>query len=87
MKSGGIAPSFLNSASDGGEWSASRTCRFTQAKQSAVPNLQEAGWATEPVWELWRRKISCPLTEIEPRLLGRTARSLVAILTVVDTMS
>jgi hypothetical protein len=26
---GGIAPSFLNSTLDGGEWSASRPCRFT----------------------------------------------------------
>jgi hypothetical protein len=28
-ESGGIAPTFLTSALDGGEWSASRPCRFT----------------------------------------------------------
>jgi hypothetical protein len=29
MGSGGIAPPFLTLALDGGEWSASRFCRFT----------------------------------------------------------
>jgi hypothetical protein len=29
MVSGGAAPPFLASAFDGGEWSASRPCRFT----------------------------------------------------------
>jgi hypothetical protein len=30
--SGGIAPTFLTSALDGGEWSTSRPCRFTPGK-------------------------------------------------------
>jgi hypothetical protein len=30
--SGGIAPTFLTSALDGGEWSASRPCRFSSGK-------------------------------------------------------
>jgi hypothetical protein len=35
--------SFLTSALDGGEWSASRPGR-------ALPRGKEAGWASEPVW-------------------------------------
>jgi hypothetical protein len=38
--------SFLNSALDGGEWSASRPGRALPP----VPIVQEAGWASEPVW-------------------------------------
>jgi hypothetical protein len=34
--SGGIAPSFLTSALDGGEWSASRPCRFAPGKGAPV---------------------------------------------------
>jgi hypothetical protein len=42
--SGGIAPSFLTSAADGGEWSASRLCRFTPGEK--VPVFQWIGrWA------------------------------------------
>jgi hypothetical protein len=33
-RGGGIAPSFLTSALDGGEWSASRSCRFTPQEKS-----------------------------------------------------
>jgi hypothetical protein len=32
--SGGIAPEFLTLALDGGEWSASRLCRFTTRESS-----------------------------------------------------
>jgi hypothetical protein len=38
--------SFLISALDGGEWSASRPGRALPP----VPIVQEAGWASEPVW-------------------------------------
>jgi hypothetical protein len=38
--------SFLTSALDGGEWSASRPGRALPP----VPTVQEAGWAPEPVW-------------------------------------
>jgi hypothetical protein len=43
--------SFLTSALDGGEWSASRPGRaLSQEKGSPVPIVHEAGWASEPVW-------------------------------------
>jgi hypothetical protein len=29
-------------------------------KEPTVPTGQEAGWAPEPVWTLWRREKSCP---------------------------
>jgi hypothetical protein len=38
--------SFLTSALEGGEWSASRPGRALPP----VPTVQEAGWAPEPVW-------------------------------------
>jgi hypothetical protein len=43
--------SFSTSALDGGEWSASRPGRaLLPGKGPPVPNVQEAGWAPEPVW-------------------------------------
>jgi len=39
----------LNSAQDGGEWSASRPGRFTTGKEHPIPIGREAGWAPEPV--------------------------------------
>jgi hypothetical protein len=43
--------SFLTSALEGGEWSASRPGRaLPQGKEPTVPIVQEAGWAPEPVW-------------------------------------
>jgi hypothetical protein len=43
--------SFLTSALDGGEWSASRPGRaLPPGKGPPVPIEQEAGWAPEPVW-------------------------------------
>jgi hypothetical protein len=43
--------SFLTSALDGGEWSASRPGRaLPPGKGPPVPTVQEAGWAPEPVW-------------------------------------
>jgi hypothetical protein len=43
--------SYLTSALDGGEWSASRPGRaLSQGKELPVPIGQEAGWAPEPVW-------------------------------------
>jgi hypothetical protein len=45
--------SFLTSALDGGEWSASRPGRdLPPGKGPPVPIVQEAGWASEPVWTL-----------------------------------
>jgi hypothetical protein len=43
--------SFLTSALEGGEWSASRPDRaLPPGKEPPVPTVQEAGWAPEPVW-------------------------------------
>jgi hypothetical protein len=43
--------SFLPSALDRGEWSASRPGRaLAPGKRPPVPIVQEAGWAPEPVW-------------------------------------
>jgi hypothetical protein len=43
--------SFLTSALDGGEWSASRPGRaLPLGKGPPVPIVQEAGWTPEPVW-------------------------------------
>jgi hypothetical protein len=42
---------FLTSALDRGEWSASRPGRaLAPGKGPPVPIAQEAGWAPEPVW-------------------------------------
>jgi hypothetical protein len=43
--------SFLTSALEGGEWSASRPGpALPPGKEPPVPTAQEAGWAPEPVW-------------------------------------
>jgi hypothetical protein len=43
--------SFLTSALEGGEWSASRPGRaLPSGKEPPVPTVQEAGWAPQPVW-------------------------------------
>jgi hypothetical protein len=43
--------SYLTSALDGGEWSASRPGRaLPPGKEPSVPIVQETGWAPEPVW-------------------------------------
>jgi hypothetical protein len=44
--------SFLSSALDGREWSASCLGRFTPAEENHVPIELEAGWAPEPVWNV-----------------------------------
>jgi hypothetical protein len=38
--------------------------------QPLVPNAEEAGWAPETLWALWRREKSLVPTGIKPRLLG-----------------
>jgi hypothetical protein len=43
--------SFLTSALEGGEWSASCSGRaLPPGKEPPVPSVQEAGWAPDPVW-------------------------------------
>jgi hypothetical protein len=42
---------FLTSALEGGEWSASRPgCALPPGKEAPVPIVQEVGWAPGPVW-------------------------------------
>jgi hypothetical protein len=60
--------SFLTSALDGGEWSASRPGRaLPPGKGSPVPIGQEAGWAPEPVWtQRLEEKSSAPVEDRTP---------------------
>jgi hypothetical protein len=56
--------SFLTSALDGGEWSASRPgYALPLGKGSPVPIVQDDGWAPEPVWTQSlerKKKFLCP---------------------------
>jgi hypothetical protein len=55
-----ISTSFLTSAVEGGEWSASRPCRaLPPGKEPPVPIVEEAGWAPEPVWTQRLEEKSC----------------------------
>ena len=47
------------SALDGGGWSTLRPGRFTPGKDP-VPIVQEAGWATGPVWTGAENLVSTP---------------------------
>jgi hypothetical protein len=68
--------SFLTSALDGGELSASRPGRaLSTDKGPPVPIVQEAGWAPEPVWTQRLEKNLLPLSEIKPRSPGRPVSS------------
>jgi hypothetical protein len=68
--------SFLTSALDGGEWSASRRSRaLPPGKWPPVPIVHEAGWAPEPVWTQRLEEKSFPLSGIEPRSPSRLVRS------------
>jgi hypothetical protein len=64
--------SFATSALDGGEWSASHPGRaLPPEKGPPVPIVQEAGWASEPVWTQRLEEKSLPLPGIEPHSPGR----------------
>jgi hypothetical protein len=66
---------FSTSTLEGGEWSASLTGRaLAPRKGPPVPIVQEARWASEPVWTQATGKILLPLPGIEPRSPGRPAR-------------
>jgi hypothetical protein len=69
--------SFLTSALDGGEWSASRPGRaLAQGKGLRVPIVQEAGWAPELVsTQRLEDKILSPLPGIESRSPVRPDRT------------
>jgi hypothetical protein len=58
MDSGCIATPLLISTLAAGEWSASRPGRFTRGESVQVPVAWEAGWTSDPVWTLLRRKES-----------------------------
>jgi hypothetical protein len=49
---------FLTSALDGGQWSASRPAALAPRREAPVPIGMEAGWAPDPVWTLWSREES-----------------------------
>jgi hypothetical protein len=73
--SGGIAPPFLTSALDGGEWSASRPCHFTPGERAPGTHCI-GGWVGPRTGldDVERRKI-LPPPGLELRPLGRPARS------------
>jgi hypothetical protein len=49
----------LTSAVGGGEWSTSHTGPFIPPGNETPAHIgQEAGWAPEPVWKLWKREKS-----------------------------
>jgi hypothetical protein len=58
----------MTSALDGGDWSASRPGRaLPPGKGPPVPIVQEAGWASEPVWTQRNRGIVlCPCRGSNP---------------------
>jgi hypothetical protein len=60
--------SYLTSALDGDEWSASRPGRvLPPGKESPVPIGQEAGWAPQPVWaQRLEEKSSVPVGDRTP---------------------
>jgi hypothetical protein len=59
---------------------------YPRGKHRPVPIVWKAGWTPEPVWRLWSWEISCPLSGIEPRHLGRPAHSVVTIPTAVSRL-
>jgi hypothetical protein len=60
--------SYLTSALDWGEWSASRPDRALHPGEGPpVPIVQEAGWAPEPVWtQSLEEKYSAPVRDRTP---------------------
>jgi hypothetical protein len=79
--SGDITPPFLTSALNGGVWSASRSSRFTLEETSAG-TLCAGGWVDLRQYRCCgEEKNILLLSGIEPQFLGRSTRSLVAILT------
>jgi hypothetical protein len=66
--------SFTTSELDGGEWSASRPGRaIPPGKGPPVHIVQEAGWASEPVWT--KRLEEKSFAPAGDRMPGRPARS------------
>jgi hypothetical protein len=66
---------FLTSALVGGQWSASRLCRFTRGERDPRTHwIRGWGWGPEPVWTTWRKKF-LTLPWLELQLLSCPARS------------
>jgi hypothetical protein len=59
---------FLASAQVGGEWSASRACRFTPGEKPPISIGYEAGWTPEPgLDDVENRKyLTLPGLELQP---------------------
>jgi hypothetical protein len=64
----------------GSKSSVSRPGRFIPRNISTA-HLTGGSYAPEPVWALWRRENLMPPTRIEPLILGRPYRRVVAIQT------
>jgi len=62
-------PSFLTSALEGGEWSASRSGRLTYEQQLTTPAAYEVVWAPGSVWTSWKRQRPFPLSGLKPRFV------------------
>jgi hypothetical protein len=78
--SGVIAPQFLTSALDGGDWSASRLCRFIPGETASPHSLYAMlGGLHSLSGRNGEEKYFLPLQGIKPRLFDRPARSLVDI--------
>jgi hypothetical protein len=74
LGSGGIAPPFLISAQDGGEWSPSRPRHFTpRGRNPRYPLYRKVGGPQSRSGRCGVQKISCSCSESNP---GRSARSL-----------
>jgi hypothetical protein len=69
--------SFTTSVLHGGEWSGSRPGRALPPEIGLpVPIVQEAGWASEPVWtQSLEEKYILPKSGIEPIPPNRPVRS------------
>jgi hypothetical protein len=74
-RSGGTAPPFLTSAPNGGEWSASRPCRFTPGERAPTTHWTgSCGGHRAGLDEVQKRKFFT-LPGLELRPLGSSARS------------
>jgi hypothetical protein len=71
MGSGGIAPPFLTSEIDGGEWSVSHPGYFTLREKAPGTHCIE-GWVDPraDLGALEKRKISCPCWELNTDFLA-----------------
>jgi hypothetical protein len=66
---------FLTSALVGGEWSATRPCRFTSRGKSPRYPLDRRLGVPEPVWSTWRKENSRPFRYLKSNPFSRPARS------------